>query len=188
MINITTERKRLTESLETLTGVPDYMHEGIVEYILTGRPTGHYLEAVMSNDLFGAVARADIPNQRTLVDLVRWLVNHAPAGCFGSPTAYARWREMGGQVGLTTDPAVMADRLMALRDPSVLAVLTVTDAEQRDARQALVYEKALKLTRRIARSTYTEARMDVVPFVDEARVIEREAQAAWPGKAATDGP
>ena len=43
-------------------GVPSHMHEGIVAYIETGRPVGGFLTALLSNDLMGALGKADLQN------------------------------------------------------------------------------------------------------------------------------
>lgn len=82
-------------------GIPDYMQGGLIQHILNGRPTGHFLTAVLSNDLKEAVARADENNQRVLVQYVIFLHNHAPIGCWGSPENVKNWRDIRGYRGLT---------------------------------------------------------------------------------------
>ena len=71
--------------------VPQHMHDGLINYILFGRPVGHFLTAVLSNDLKEACHRADEFNQAFLFFYVRFLYNHAPTGCWGSPSNVEKW-------------------------------------------------------------------------------------------------
>ena len=61
-------------------------------WISHGIPPGHFLTAVLSNDLRTALARADDENGRALPDIVKWIDNHAPPACWGSPAAVSRWK------------------------------------------------------------------------------------------------
>lgn len=85
-------RERLERS-----GVPEYMHDGYVLYLLHGIPPGHFLTAVLSNDLREACARADETNQRTLYRHVAFLWNHAPASCWGSEERVMDWVKQAGE-------------------------------------------------------------------------------------------
>jgi hypothetical protein len=73
--------------------IPRYMHEGLVRWIENHVEPGHFLAAVLSNDLREACVRADENNRRALVEYVIWLHNHAPAECWGSPERYDTWRK-----------------------------------------------------------------------------------------------
>lgn len=84
----------------TIVGIPDYMQEGLIQHILVGRPTGHFLTAVLSNDLKEAVSRADEVNRWALSNYVIFLYSHAPIGCWGSPTNVKYWRENRGFRGI----------------------------------------------------------------------------------------
>lgn len=86
-------RDRLVQS-----NVPFHLHEGLIEYLAARRPVGHFLTAVLSNDLMEACVRADPLNALHLRDVVLFLVNYAPADCWGSDKNVARWLE-------TTSPA-----------------------------------------------------------------------------------
>lgn len=86
--------------------LPPHMHDGLLNYILTGRGTGHFLTAILTNDLKGACNRADDENQRRLYDYVFFLVNYAPMGCWGSVENVERWRAQGGYVGLVEATAL----------------------------------------------------------------------------------
>jgi hypothetical protein len=85
------------------TQVPEHLHEGLIAYILDGRPTGGFLQAAISGDLFQSVARGDLRSQAGLANLVIFLVNHAPAGAFGSYEAYASWVERRGLRGIAPE-------------------------------------------------------------------------------------
>jgi len=87
----------------TLAEIPENLHDGLVEYIMTGRPTGHFLEAVISNDLLQACHRADIRSRVALYAIVYFLFNYGPGACYGSPTHYRTWLERGGLRGKEDD-------------------------------------------------------------------------------------
>ena len=76
--------------------LPEHLHEPLVAFIEQGRPTGGFLEAVLSNDLKAAVGRADDVSSGMLVPLVRWLYNYAPGECNGSSEKYRTWRDAAG--------------------------------------------------------------------------------------------
>lgn len=61
-------------------------------WISHGIQPGHFLTAVLCNDLRTAVARADAENVLVLPEIVQWLNNHAPTNCWGSPAAVNHWR------------------------------------------------------------------------------------------------
>lgn len=84
--------------------VPEHLREGIEGHIATGREVGSFLTALLSNDLRDAVCRADDVNRLRLRDIVVFLVNDAPADCWGSPEKVAAWRERGGLAGIS-EPA-----------------------------------------------------------------------------------
>ncbi|HXO84676.1 MAG TPA: hypothetical protein VN803_04040 [Gemmatimonadales bacterium] len=71
--------------------VPDYLHEGLIEYLASRRPVGHFLTAVLSNDLMEASVRADPLTRYFLVDVVLFLVNYAPATAWGSADKVSAW-------------------------------------------------------------------------------------------------
>ena len=75
----------------TIFYIPEYMMESIDNYISKRIPTGDFLEAVISNDLTGAVARADTNNLPNLPAFVSYFYNEAPSECWGSSEKYQRW-------------------------------------------------------------------------------------------------
>lgn len=68
-----------------------HMADGVERYIEHGIPGGSFLMALVSNDLFGAAARADDMNRRLLFEWVRWFHNRAPRGYYGSPENADEW-------------------------------------------------------------------------------------------------
>lgn len=87
---MTDEEIHLKAALESA-HVPPGLHNGLIAYVLTGRPTGSFLEACLSNDLHDACARGDLENVRHLFEIVYFLTHHAPDGCWGSRSNYALW-------------------------------------------------------------------------------------------------
>jgi hypothetical protein len=82
------ERIRLYEALKSFRfqdrSVPEHDHGSLVRYILDGVIPGGFLQAVLSNDLREACARADDQNLFAIPVIVAWLYNYAPANCWGS--------------------------------------------------------------------------------------------------------
>ena len=68
--------------------------EGINRYALTHQPVGHFLTAVLTNDLRTAFGRADPGNLTVLHDIVGYCYNEIPGMCQGSAEKYKRWTEM----------------------------------------------------------------------------------------------
>ena len=49
------------------------------------------MTAVLSNDLYGACARADFTNIDLLQNYAGWIVNHAPYGSYGDRDTVRGW-------------------------------------------------------------------------------------------------
>lgn len=71
--------------------IPPYMFGGIKRYMLDRIPPGHFLTALLSNDLMEAFARADDENSTNMRRYVQFLYNYAPCGSYGSPAAFNAW-------------------------------------------------------------------------------------------------
>lgn len=71
--------------------IPFSILEGLRGYARYGYPIGHFLTAVLSNDLFGAVGRADDVNRNRLPEICQYVWNCMPAACHGSPEAVRGW-------------------------------------------------------------------------------------------------
>lgn len=77
------------------TGIPLHLWSGLQHYMCEGRQTGHFLEAVLSNDLFEAFARADDLSRLALPTIIKYIYNHCPASSYGSKEAVEVWLDGG---------------------------------------------------------------------------------------------
>ena len=66
----------------------------LLRYVNQGIPTGDFLRAVLSNNMFEAFGRADSENYATMGDIVAYIYNELPSGCWGSPDKYKAWLKM----------------------------------------------------------------------------------------------
>ena len=71
--------------------IPPHMREHIRAYVEERRPVGHFLTALLSNDLKNATLRADDENRAALTDWVGFLYEYAPSNCWGSPEIVEAW-------------------------------------------------------------------------------------------------
>jgi hypothetical protein len=76
--------------------IPIRMYPGIIRWILDGVKPGHFLLAIVENDLKGAIDRADDENIIRLQAYVRFFYNSAPGGCWGSKERVEEWAKQGG--------------------------------------------------------------------------------------------
>ena len=65
--------------------------ETIDAYVGSGRPTGHFIEAVLKNDLKEAVGRGDSEAIDNLPHIVSYLYNECPMMCWGSKEFVDEW-------------------------------------------------------------------------------------------------
>jgi len=73
-------------------GLPDGLRGGMGRYLEYGVMPGHFLSAILANDLRGACGRPYDVNRRFLFEIVQWLFNHAPADSWGSEDKVSVWR------------------------------------------------------------------------------------------------
>lgn len=76
-------------------GVPEHLVDGLVSYVHDRRPTGSFLECVLSNDLKGAIERGDDESIWGLKKIVVFLYTYAPGTCWGSPAKVTAWLRRG---------------------------------------------------------------------------------------------
>ena len=79
--------------------LPAHMQAGAERYIMRGVPPGHFLTAILCNDLAEAFNRADLDNQKAMKDWTMWLYNDIPTSAHGSPEAVKEWIAAGGIEG-----------------------------------------------------------------------------------------
>lgn len=82
----------------TMTIIPSYLDEiptrtmlSLKRYHRAHIPTGDFLTAVLSNDLFEAVARADAENLEVLPSIVKFIYNRLPANYWGDTNTVNKW-------------------------------------------------------------------------------------------------
>lgn len=71
--------------------IPPDTVEALRRWTADGVPPGGFLLAVLSNDLLGAMRRADFRNRASLFSIVYWLENFAPTGSYGDPSVIDEW-------------------------------------------------------------------------------------------------
>ena len=71
--------------------VPMHLRKGLVRYFSDGILPGSFLQAVLVNDLMGAVMRADPYSLASVGHIAAFLVEHGPAGAWGSREAVLAW-------------------------------------------------------------------------------------------------
>ena len=94
--------------------------ESLYNYFVHGLEPGSFMTAVLSNDLYGAVGRADFVNINLIPVYVKWLLWHAPHGSYGTPEMVRSWLTKNDYFELFQKELV-AERLRtpekALNDP-----------------------------------------------------------------------
>jgi hypothetical protein len=73
--------------------IPEHLMLSISLYVNEGRLFGGFLQAVFSNDLFAATAKADDYNIQILPVYVKYIWNELPQACHGSKENIDRWLE-----------------------------------------------------------------------------------------------
>ena len=71
--------------------VPGGLRDGLIHYVAERRPVGHFLTAVLENNLREAMARADSDSRAKLYQIVFFLYNYTPAPCWGSVQNVNEW-------------------------------------------------------------------------------------------------
>ena len=71
--------------------IPEHTKDSIDLYVSHGCEPGSFLMAVLTNDLFGAVGRADEFNIRHLREICQYVYNDIPSVCWGSDEKVKKW-------------------------------------------------------------------------------------------------
>ena len=80
--------------------IPSRMMGAIERYVNQGIPPGDFLTAVICNDLYEAVGRADEENMANLPAYVHFFYNETPGQCSGSREKMVAWMgKFGGKCG-----------------------------------------------------------------------------------------
>lgn len=80
--------------------LPGHMRDGLERYMTHGIPPGSFLEAVLCNDLKGAVGKADHINSLYIKAWAEFMVWHMPALAQGSVERVNTWIAHGGLSGM----------------------------------------------------------------------------------------
>lgn len=73
--------------------IDDEILTAINRYVIQHEPAGHFVMAVLKNDLQEAFARADDNNSTFMFHVVSYCHNEIPGSCWGSPMKIAQWLE-----------------------------------------------------------------------------------------------
>jgi hypothetical protein len=73
--------------------------ESLERYRDYGVPTGDFLNAVLTNDLVEAFGRADEQNALDMHEIVKYIYNHMPSGCWRTKEKITAWIEHKGLSG-----------------------------------------------------------------------------------------
>ena len=99
MLGHTTKEYNLREIIEEIRRedefqeynlIPDRTLATLINWARQGIRPGGFLTAVLTNDLQGAVARADLENQRALVQIAKFVHHKLPSRCHTGSQAYLR--------------------------------------------------------------------------------------------------
>ena len=82
---------------------PANVAASLAAWIDKGRHGGDFLDAVLSNDLAKAVPTADTTNRPLIPEIVQWLYNEAPVGCWGNSDKVQDWAANGGVAQFDSD-------------------------------------------------------------------------------------
>jgi hypothetical protein len=92
--------KRLQEKQpEYADKIPRPVLHALQYYVAGGSGVGHFLSAVLTNDLFGVKAHADLESWANLRELIDYIYNHLPGPCWGSRKKMEEWQQQGGIAG-----------------------------------------------------------------------------------------
>ena len=73
--------------------IPPAIKDGIDRYVEGGYSPGGFLMGVLQNDLISAVLRADDQSLKALPEIMRYIWNHIPSGCWGSEKKMSEWSD-----------------------------------------------------------------------------------------------
>ena len=91
------ELRTQSELMEKYPKAPPLIVEGILGYAKGSSDPGGFLYALLCNDLFGAVGRADNNSFAGLEDIMSIVWNEVPSRCWGSKEEVDRWLDGKGE-------------------------------------------------------------------------------------------
>ena len=73
--------------------IPKYTLDSLTRYVEHGIPPGSFLCAVLENNLFSAINRADRDNLAALPEIVKYIYNELPSFCWGNAKSVSDYIE-----------------------------------------------------------------------------------------------
>ncbi len=74
--------------------IDDDILVAINRYVIQHEPAGHFITALLKNDLKEAFGRANENNSAHMFHVVSYCYNEIPSSCWGSPMEVAKWLEI----------------------------------------------------------------------------------------------
>ncbi|MFW6015283.1 MAG: hypothetical protein ACOCRK_02530 [bacterium] len=71
--------------------IPEGIKNSLDRYVNERVPVGGFLQAVLSNDLMGAMGKADEQNREALHSICSYVYNNIPLACWGSKEKVKKW-------------------------------------------------------------------------------------------------
>ena len=71
-------------NIKYINGVPEHTHHGFINYVEKGYPPGSFLRFCLTKDIYNAILNADRFNQKCIVEIVKFMCNNLPSGCWGN--------------------------------------------------------------------------------------------------------
>lgn len=72
-------------------GISESTKDSLDRYVNHRIQPGGFLTAVLSNDLVGAVGRADSFNKKVIPEIITYIYNQLPSNCWGSSEKVQDW-------------------------------------------------------------------------------------------------
>lgn len=79
------------KNLRDYNNIPAETLRALIDYVEFGREPGHFVCAVLANDLQRAYARADLANIRALWAIATFVYNRMPMSCHGDSEKISTW-------------------------------------------------------------------------------------------------
>lgn len=84
--------------------IPERIEKAILNHVFHGAMCGHFVTAVLENDLKEAVGMADSECITKLRDIVGFCYNRIPSTCWGDKKTVKEWRDQGGDPDAYIEP------------------------------------------------------------------------------------